>query len=452
MNTKEVKLFRQQYDAIQSKAQFTVCCAGVQSGKTFTGAHWVGLKMQEFPQGTGVIVAPSYKILQQATLAKLWDVFPELHRYYKAQKEVIELPGGGQVFIRSADAPLSIEGITADYIWGDELGMASQLTWTVLRSRVSMTGGQVFITTTPYAMNWLYKEFYLPWQEGRDKNLAFYTWPSIANPAFSKEFYDNEQKRLTSEEFHRRYMGEFQKMTGLVWDLPSDLIIDPIDNIVGKATTRIMGVDFGFRNPAAIVTIAYYDRAYYVIAEWKQAERVTADILQAAYNFVKDYRVEKIYPDPEDQEKIQEMRNKFLPVYEANKSVVDGINHVRQLIHEKRLFVFKTCIQTLEEMSQYRYDEAALDREAKELPVKLNDHLMDALRYALYSFQPSDNRQPQASPAWRPSYLGDLDILSGTVESKTAVKAINNSNRFASQETGYREAVKASPIINPYQL
>ena len=84
--------------------------------------------------------------------------------------------------------------------------------------------------------------------------------------------------------------------------------------------------------------------------------------------------------------------------------------------------------------------------------LKLNDHLMDALRYALYSFQPSDNRQPQASPAWRPSYLGDLDILSGTVESKTAVKAINNSNRFASQETGYREAVKASPIINPYQL
>lgn len=398
METRRVELFPQQYEAIQSKAQFTACVAGVQSGKTFTGAHWLALKMQEFPKGIGVIVAPSYKILQQATLAKVWDIFPELRQYYKAQKEVIDLPTGGTVFIRSADAPLSIEGITANYIWGDELGMASQLTWTVLRSRVSMTGGQVFITTTPYNMGWLYKDFYMPWKEGQDKNLAFFTWPSIANPAFSKDFYDRERSRLTPEEFHRRYMGEFQRMTGLVWELPDSQIIDPIENITAKATTRIMGVDWGFRNPAAVSVIAYYDRAFYIIDEWKNAERSTEEIAQAASNFVKDYRVEKLYPDPAEADRIQILKNKHLPVYEANKSVIDGLNHVRQLIHEKRLFVFKNCVETIEEMSMYRYDEAAQDKEAKEQPVKLNDHLCDAMRYALYSFKPVDSRREFKAP------------------------------------------------------
>src|SRR3990167_10670761 len=220
-----VKLFSKQFDGFNFTTQFGAAVAGVQSGKTFLGVHWAGKKIMEFPDKNGVIVAPTYKILQAATLKKFFEIFPELRQYYKEQKGEISLPTGGTVFIRSADNPLGIEGITADWVWLDEGGMCSVLTWTVLRSRVSMTGGQILITTTPYNMGWLYQDFYKTLKKGLDSQLSFFSWPSIANPYFSKEFYEAEKRRLSTDEFGRRYMGEFKKMSGLIWDLPEEQII-----------------------------------------------------------------------------------------------------------------------------------------------------------------------------------------------------------------------------------
>jgi hypothetical protein len=100
--TRKVKFFLEQYNAFNFTTQFGAAIAGVQSGKTFLGAHWAGKKIIEFPKGNGLIVAPTYKILQAATLKKFFDVFPELRVYYKEQKGEIALPTGGTVFIRSA--------------------------------------------------------------------------------------------------------------------------------------------------------------------------------------------------------------------------------------------------------------------------------------------------------------------------------------------------------------
>ena len=67
---KIVKLFPTQFNAINFNTQFGAVIAGVQSGKTFVGAHWAGKKIMEFPQGTGLIVSPTHNILRAATLKK----------------------------------------------------------------------------------------------------------------------------------------------------------------------------------------------------------------------------------------------------------------------------------------------------------------------------------------------------------------------------------------------
>jgi hypothetical protein len=50
-----------------------------------------------------------------------------------------------------------------------------------------------------------------------------------------------------------------------------------------------------------------------------------------------------------------------------------------------RLFVFNTCVNLLDELSTYRWQELSANQEGKrnqrEDPVKLNDHACDALRY-----------------------------------------------------------------------
>jgi phage terminase large subunit len=407
---KRVELFPAQFDAYNFGTQFGAAVSGVQSGKTFTGVYWTGKKIQEYPQGTGIIVAPTYKILQHATLKKFFDIFPQFRKHYKEQKGEIALPTGGTIYVRSADNPLGIEGITANWIWLDEGGMTSLLTWTVLRSRVSMTGGQILITTTPYNMGWLYTDFFRRWKDGQDKSLSFFTWRSIDNPYFTKDFYEAERGRLRPEEFARRYEGRFEKMTGLVWDLPAEQIIDPRDIMV-KAEIRIMGVDWGFgiENPSAISVWYYWNKCWYKTDEWKQSQRTTAEIIQVLKNKMVEHHATLIYPDTAEPDRIEECRRAGLPMMETNKDVKGGISLIQQLIRERRIFIFNNCKETIAEWSMYHYPEPEENKESKDLPFKFNDHLCDADRYAIYSYQPIKPQMMAASKGVLP-YYPELNI------------------------------------------
>mgnify|MGYP001574031534 CR=1 FL=1 len=390
-----VKLFKKQFDAFNFKTQFGAVVAGVQSGKTFVGAHWAGKKICEFPDKDGAIIAPTYKILHQSTLPKFFQIFPELRVYYKEQKGEITLPTGGVIYIRSADNPLGLEGMTLHWWWLDEGGMTSVLTWIVLRSRVSMTGGQGLITTTPYNLGWLYTEIFQ--KIGKDLDLSFFTWKSIDNPYFSQDFYNAERQRLRPEEFARRYEGEFKKMTGLVYDLPQTQIINPFD-IKAKTEARLIGVDWGYKNPATIIVLFLKDNCWYSVDEWKMAERTTAEIIQVINNKISEFNATRVYPDPAEPDRIEECRRANIPVMETNKDVKGGVSFIQQLIREKRFYVFNTCVQTLDEMSMYHYPEEKAGEESKDEPEKFNDHLMDAMRYVIYSYKPQTFVQPIATP------------------------------------------------------
>jgi PBSX family phage terminase large subunit len=379
MEERTVELFRQQFAAFSFQSQFGAAIAGVQSGKTFVGSLWSGNKIKEFPKGNGLIAAPTYKILQQSTLDKFFQNFPMLRKFYKQQKEVIELPTGGKVFIRSFDSPLGAEGITADWIWADEAGQMPRLAWTIMKSRVAMTGGQIFITTTPYTLNWLYEEVWLPWQRREDPRISVYTWASIDNPNFPKDHFDAEKKRLSREEFARRYEGVFAKMEGLVYDLPDELIIPPKEI---QARDIILGLDFGFHNPAAGVIVRIdRDNVYYLTNEYYRSGR-TQDELEDDMRGVRvivPFR--EVYPDPAEPDRIEAMKKHGFTVREVDKNVILGIDRVRELIRKKQVYVFNTCKNILDEFNSYRYDPEKM----KEEPIKENDHLMDALRYAVYN-------------------------------------------------------------------
>jgi hypothetical protein len=206
IKTKEIELHQKQYEAFDFRTQYGAAISGVRGGKTYIGAIWAANKIAT-SKGHGIIAGPTYKMLQQATMPTFFQLFPEYQKYYKEQKGMIELPDGRKIFVRSMDSPLSVEGITADWCWGDEAGQFSLLAWTILRSRTSLTKGQIFLTTTPYNMGWLYQDFYLPWKEKKDDDLTVVSWRSVDNPYFPADFYEKEKSRLRPEEFKRRYEG-----------------------------------------------------------------------------------------------------------------------------------------------------------------------------------------------------------------------------------------------------
>ncbi len=76
------------------------------------------------------------------------------------------------------------------------------------------------------------------------------------------------------------------------------------------------------------------------------------------------------------------MKRAGLYVKDVNKDISFGISKVQQLIRENRFFVFNKCKNSIDEFNYYHYDLEKI----KDLPVKENDHLMDAIRYAVVGY------------------------------------------------------------------
>lgn len=385
METKEVELHEKQYEAFNFKTQYCAAIAGVQGGKTFVGAYWAAARIQE-KKGNGLILAPTYKILQQSTLPKFFAEFPSYRKYYKEQKGTLEIPNCPIVYIRSAQEPYGLEGMTLAWVWGDEAGQYSLLVWTILRSRTAIKRGKIFFTTTPYDMGWLYQDFFIPWRDKKDSDLTVVTWSSIQNPHFPKDFFEKERTRLRLEEFNRRYLGEFTRMQGLVYAIHNWHIIPEKDI---HADLVLGGIDWGYTNPAALIIIKYSDGKFYIVDEWYEVGKTTPQIIEAAIKLQEKWGVNRWYADSANPEKILEASTNtglyVVPYEKLKDSLTAGISYIQQLLNENRLRFFNTVRNTLSESESYHYPEEG----KREEPEPVNNHLMDAMRYAIHGYRPA---------------------------------------------------------------
>ena len=73
----------------------------------------------------------------------------------------------------------------------------------------------------------------------------------------------------------------------------------------------------------------------------------------------------------------------------GNNSVLAGINRIKYLLKNKKIFVFSTCSKFIEEMNSYRWKtDQNKQLWATEAPVKKDDHSVDAFRYLIMTKSP----------------------------------------------------------------
>jgi len=405
IRTEEIKLHKFQDKVIFSEQRFKALVAGLQSGKTVAGAVWARIQFDAYPKDSGLICAPTYKILTQSTLPKFFELNPDLKKFYKKADNEIIIPNRGTIFIRSTENPNVIEGMTLKWIWPDEAGQMKLDAWINFQGRLSILKGNLLATTTPYSLNWLYNDFYNQWKKGNPDYLVV-QFRSCDNPYFPKEEYERVKATMDSRTFKRRYDGIFEKMEGLVYDdFGEQDIVEP--NLTPFKEV-IAGIDWGYNNPAAIAVIGItHDNEFYLIDEYYKSGKTTAEIIEKCKYFQATYKVRFWYPDPAEPDRLEEMRRSGLYPREVNKgtdSVKKGIDCVRNLIRQNRFKVFNTCKYAIDEFNLYCYPENEIGKTEKEEPIKENDHLMDAIRYPIYTYQPIkpiiiNYEQPQRNPA-----------------------------------------------------
>lgn len=381
-----IKLHKHQDEALFAEERFVAIISGIQGGKTTAGALFARMQFDQFPQDDGLICAPTYKILQQSTLPKFFALNPDLQEYFKKGDSVIDVPGRGKIYVRSTENPNVLEGMTLRWAWPDEAGQMKVDAWINLQGRVSIKQGKIFITTTWYNLGWLYTDFYNKWKQGIP-NYKVVTFRSVDSPYFPKEEYERAKATMDPRVFARRYEGLPTKMEGLVYE-DFNYNYHVTDNVPTEFDVVFGGIDWGYEAPAAIVIIGVHDDTFYLLDEFYGNHKTTPELIEIARGFKERYKVTRWYADSAEPDRIEEFKRASLYTLESNKDMEWGLNKVRQLLREERLRFHSRNKFLLDEIERYHYPPGEDGKPTKESPEKVDDHAMDAMRYALATYQP----------------------------------------------------------------
>lgn len=425
----EIILHKFQRQALFSEKRIVAVIAGLQSGKTFTGALWLRTKISQFPKepdASYIVAFPTYSIYNAATFPAFMRLFSDIGTMNKSE-HIFTLHHGPRIYFRSLDNEWSCEGITnCRGIWLDEGGLVSTQGFINLMGRAAPKEAQIFISTTPYNLNnFLYRDLYEPYKDGVRDDVEVVQFRSCDNPYFPKAEYDRQQKLLDPRMFSMRYNGTFEMMAGLVYaDFNYANYADSFK--IDKSKFHIYaGVDFGYTDPFAIAVraISRDGKDDYQIAEYYKPGHTPDELVQICKQHQTMYGIEMFCCDSADPAQCEMLQRAGLPVTPVKKpagSIDMGISMHQELIRNKKYRVFRgTCPHTEKEYETYQYYDCDPDRPSAKSgkPMDINNHLMDANRYVTMTTQYIRDRQNVRAITY-PTHLqrllrGDYRVVTG---------------------------------------
>ena len=128
------------------------------------------------------------------------------------------------------------------------------------------------------------------------------------------------------------------------------------------------------------------DDIFWVVQEYEESEQTTAQHAQAMQTIIQEWGIELVFIDSAAAQFAQDLAYLYdIPTLKAKKDVLPGIAYLQTLVETGRLRVDPGCVKTIAALNQYRWDQRdGLQREKPQHDQF--SHIMDALRYCVYSF------------------------------------------------------------------
>jgi phage terminase large subunit len=396
------KFYGAQYQFVTADERFLLLHGGVGSGKSQAGAGRALLaalgrlgSQDILAPNVGVITAPTYNMLRDATLRTFLEVAGELvERVSKSPPINIVLKNGSEILLRSADQPDNLRGPSISWWWGDEASYCAHDTWRVMIGRLRQYGraGSAWITTTPKGKNWLWQIFVRDHAQHAD--YRSFRLATLENPFIEMEFYHSLANAYVSDFARQELEGEFVSFEGLIY--PE---FDRHKHLAHVApftpTYTVAGVDWGFANPGCIVVVEVGggDMPAHVAHEEHTRRRLIEDWVRVAVQLRDAYKIHTFFCDPSEPDYIRLFQAAGLKAQPANHTVNTGIQLVRARLVRRvgsnpALTFNPNCVHILSEFEQYCWMDNSTG--LKEQPIKANDHGLDALRYAVIGIDHQD--------------------------------------------------------------
>ncbi len=381
----KIKLLKKQREFVFSKNKYTAYIGGIGSGKTTAGAVKSILYALKYPMSIGLVVAPTYPMLRDVVIEKIFELCPaEVIESYSRTDKILSFINGSKILFRSLDRPDRIRGINADWGWLDEAAYVNRNAWSVFIGRIRGTRSNrhIFITTTPKGINWVYQQFESDESKLPDSKIIHAT--TFDNIFLPQDYIESLRQRYSAEFFEQELLAKFIRFKGLIYKEFDDKlhIVDPkyIPKFI-EFDEFIAGVDWGYTVPSAILVVGIKNGNYYVVDEFYEKNIIIDELIDTAKSFQKFYNISAFYCDPSQPMFIEKLNAEGLYAEPGNNKVLAGISVLKGLFSENRILISSKCYNLIEELKIYSWEEK--NGEYIDEPRKENDHAADALRYAI---------------------------------------------------------------------
>jgi len=386
-----------QQDVSNNASRFKVVVAGRRWGKSWLSMHEMA-KYARFPNSKIFYVAPTYKMCKQI----LWDDIKEKFlrcRWVKKINEselTIHLINGSKIYLRSADNPDNLRGVSMDYLVMDECAMIEQKMWTeVCRPALSdRQGHAMFITTPQGKSSWVYEL----WQGAHtQENYSAFQFTTLDGGQVLPEEIDAARNELDEKSFRQEYEASFESYAGSIY-----YNFNTKDNIVHSDTqfkkNEILHVAMDFNVSPLVAAIARVSgNVITVVDEIQMHGSNTFEMAAELLSRYPDNRI-WVYPDASGQARKTSsntsdhhiLRNSgfILKVRNINPPVKDRIASVNASLLTQdgtvKLTIDPKCKHLIKCISGQTY------KVGTQIPDKSSnlDHFNDALGYLVHWINP----------------------------------------------------------------
>lgn len=305
-----------------------------------------------------------------------------------------------------------IRGGTFALVYVDEATLLPREFWAMLLTRLREDGSRLLATTNPASRrHWLRIEYI---ENRAAHDLVVFHLTMRDNPALSAEYIARMARAWTGVFYQRFILGLWTTAEGAVydsWDPARHVIawadLPPIERLIA------VGIDYGTTNATSAILLGVTDegrdtrgrpvRRLVLVDEWRHDSSIEGDAgrlapseqsrlirawLRAPHvpenNPAFGARIPFVFVDPAAADFRAQLSRDGLPTYAAENAVMAGIGSVSSLLADGRLVVADRCAGFIDEVTEYVWDAKASEK-GEDAPVKLNDHSLDAARYAIHS-------------------------------------------------------------------
>lgn len=291
-----------------------------------------------------------------------------------------------------------IRGATVALVYLDEATLVPRDFFRQLLGRMSVKGARMFATTNPdNPSHWLKKEFI---NRQSELNLRHWKFGIDDNPSLDEDYVHDLKSEYTGLWYKRFILGDWVQSEGAVyeqWD-ESRHVVDTLPPITKWLA---VGIDYGTTNPFSALSLGLgSDKRLYFTSEWRYDSKISKrQLTDVEYSKrVREWtrqhpipgsNLRGIHPDwwvvdPSAASFRIQLYEDGISARLADNEVISGVRTVSSLLSTDRLKVHRSCAGFIQEAPAYAWNSNKSEA-GDDVVMKVDDHSLDAGRYAIYT-------------------------------------------------------------------